>query len=130
MTVVAVTPIRHGNDDGTVTVFGVGENVSGVSEDYLRTLVEGGSAVETGKEKKFNSPYYNPSDGSASGVVDDDTRKRDALIAGLLDGAPEGLQAPLLTENGEQVTTADLTKQAAQQSSGGSGAPAPKAEVK
>lgn len=83
MTVVAVTLIRFGADDGKVTEFGIGEAVTGLADDQLKALVEGGSAVETGDKKKFNSPYYNARAVPLTSEQED-TLKRDALIAGLV----------------------------------------------
>ena len=81
MAIVAVTHIRHGEDGGSVKEFGIGDNVTGLSEDQLRGLVLSGAAIETGKDRKFTSPD-SPPEGA-----DDETRKRDKLLAqGIVDG--------------------------------------------
>jgi hypothetical protein len=80
MPVVAITTINHGEPDGTVKVFGVGDKVD-LPEENLRSLVEGGSAVEVGSgDKKYNSPYYTDLT-SGGAAADVETVKRDMLIA-------------------------------------------------
>lgn len=74
MTVIAITKILHGAEDGTVKTFEIGDTVD-LKEDQLRDLVQGGSAVETGKTKKYTSPI------SATANADAETQKRDEIIA-------------------------------------------------
>ena len=74
MAVVAITRIQHGSGDGKVTTFGIGDEVTGLNDDEVRSLVVGGSAVETGKKRKFSAA-------PTPGEQDEETLKRDALIA-------------------------------------------------
>lgn len=39
---VALTEIRHGEEDGQITVYAPGEDVSGLDEDTLKQLEEAG----------------------------------------------------------------------------------------
>ena len=86
MAVVAITPIQYGLADGTIDLYDVGDELD-LPEETLQTLVWNGSAVETGKKRKF-TPLA-----GAAGPVDEVTIRRDALIAKaaaeLDDGAPE-----------------------------------------
>jgi len=75
MTVVAITPIEYGVGNGEVDHYGVGDELGALDDDTLRGLVQNGSAVETGKNRKFSDAP------GAGGPVDEDTQKRDALIA-------------------------------------------------
>lgn len=117
MAVVAVTPVDFGKEDGSVKTFKVGETLTGLSDNQLKELVEAGSAVETSKEKKYKSPYYNPFGPGGPGEVDEETRKRDALIAGLVEegapGAPvsSSAEAPALDgPNQSRAVTAKAEK--------------------
>lgn len=73
MTLIAVSKIVHGNDDGTTKEFNIGDTVSGLNEDQERSLVEAGSVVETGKRKYTPEPSLL--------VADEETRKRDEILA-------------------------------------------------
>lgn len=89
MAVLAITPIQHGESDGTVRNIAVGEDISSLDEQFLRQLVEGGSAIETG-QSKYNSPLT-PEGGVV--VFDEETRKRDELITkALMDSLKSGDQ--------------------------------------
>lgn len=79
--VKAITPIQHGNDDGSVTTFAVGDNLDEgtFGEDGLRALVENGSAVEIGKDRNYSEPPASPNVGAA--VDNEATLLRDDLIA-------------------------------------------------
>lgn len=83
MAVIAITPVQHGDKDGSVKTFNVGDDVSGLGEDAVRALVENGAAVETGKTKKYNSPLTGA---GTPAVTDEDTLKRDQIIAKVLAG--------------------------------------------
>lgn len=85
--VFAVTRIDHGVED-TVTTYNVGDELSDLDEDTLRTLVEGGSAVEIGKGRKFSAPPAVPVGADA------ETRKRDELLQKALYDDDEGLVSP------------------------------------
>lgn len=74
MAVVAITRIQHGQSDGSVKTFNVGDSVTGLDEDQVRSLVLNGSAVETGKNRKYSAA-------PVVGERDEETEKRDALIA-------------------------------------------------
>lgn len=73
MTLIAVSRIVHGNADGSTKEFGIGDTVSGLNEDQERQLVEAGAVIETGKRKYTQAPQ--------SGPVDEETRKRDEIMA-------------------------------------------------
>jgi len=77
--VVAITKVLyHSGEPGSeVQELPIGERLDTgdrFTEDELEALVLGGSAVETGKTRKY-SPALPP-----SGPVDEDTEKRDELI--------------------------------------------------
>lgn len=74
MSLIAITEIQHGNDDGSVTKFGIGDTVTGLTEEQEASLVAAGSVLETGKDRKYT-------EAPQPGNVDEDTRKRDELIA-------------------------------------------------
>ena len=102
--VVAITRIEHGQGDKGVKVFDIGETLSesDFGEDGLRSLVLNGSAVETGKGRKFS-----PEPGA--GVADSTTVERDALIAKSVTGAGDNDRpspgAALAVESGAVVIT-------------------------
>lgn len=73
MTLIAVSKIDHGKSDGTVKTFNIGDTVSGLDEEQERALVAAGSVVETG-ERKYTTA-------ATAGPVDEDTRKRDEILA-------------------------------------------------
>lgn len=78
MSVHAISPIRHGLEDGTVVIFLVGEELDEAtfSAEQLRDFVTSGSAVELGKDRKYSTPP------DPSVPVPDATEQlRDALIA-------------------------------------------------
>ena len=83
MALVAVSVIQYGKTADDVKEYQIGDTLSGLTEDQERQLVECGSAIETGDNKKYKSPYYNAF-GPVGGTPDADTAKRDALIAGLV----------------------------------------------
>lgn len=74
MATVAISRISYGAPDGTVEAIGVGDDISDLPEEVQRDLVLGGSAVETGKNRKFSAPV------GAAGPVDEETKLRDSLI--------------------------------------------------
>lgn len=93
MAVVAVTTIRYGRGTDERKVFQIGDTVTGLSDDELRSLVEGGSAVETGKNRKF-------SQAPTGNTGDELTRKRDELLAKALRAVEEDEADPQpATEN-------------------------------
>lgn len=106
MAVVAITRIQHGAGDGKVKTFGVGDEVTGLSEDEVKSLVLGGSAVETGKKRKYSAA-------PTAGAVDGETQKRDALIA---------KAAAEVSDDDEAVT--DQSDAAAKQQAAAKGTPA------
>lgn len=75
MATVAISRILYGAPDGSVYEIGIGDNISDLPEETQRELVVGGSAVETGKERKFSVVP------GAAGPVDEETTLRDSLIA-------------------------------------------------
>lgn len=106
MAITAVTRIRHGKSDGKVVEFGIGDNVEGLSDDDVRSLVAAGSVIETGSERKFsNSPTITPEDA--------ETLKRDELLAKANMAASEptettsegGAEPPSGTNEGKTVET-------------------------
>lgn len=106
MAVVAVTQILHGTDDGVKT-FNIGDNVTGLGEDELRSLVLSGAAIETGKDRKFTSPDSPPAG------ADDETRKRDKLLAqGVVDGndSPAVVSAVGAVDTGETESSESKKK--------------------
>jgi hypothetical protein len=74
MGIVAITRIQHGKPDGKVVTFGVGDNVTGLDEEEVKSLVLSGAAIETGKSRKYSVA-------PVAGEQDEETLKRDALIA-------------------------------------------------
>lgn len=89
MAVVAVTKILHGEPDGSIKEFNIGDNVTGLTDDQLRSLVESGGAVETGKNRKFSAEQEVP---VALTADEELTLKRDEIIEkarlGVEDDAP------------------------------------------
>ena len=73
MAVVAITPIQHGEGKDTKT-FKVGDDVSGLDKDAVRQLVEAGAAIDTSEKNPMAAAV-------AARSADDDTRKRDEIIA-------------------------------------------------
>ncbi len=73
MTLIAVSTINFGKDDGSVKTFKIGDTVSGLNEDQERSLIESGSVVETGDRKYTEAPK------DVRG--DEETRKRDEILA-------------------------------------------------
>lgn len=106
MGVLAITRIRHGQDDGSVVEFSVGDSITGLSEDEVRSLVLSGAAVETGKKRKFGAV-------PTPGEQDEETLKRDAIIA---KAASEAM------DDDEAVTPG--SDPAAQMNAAGAGTPA------
>lgn len=74
MAVLAITPINHGEADGSVKTFNVGDDVSGLGEDAVKQLVAAGSAIDTSEKNPLGVA-------AAEAPADEDTRKRDELIA-------------------------------------------------
>lgn len=94
MSVVAISRIEYGTGDGKVEVISVGDDISDLPEAVLEDLVLGGSAVETGKNRKFSVAP------GAAGPVDEETVLRDSLIAKANSGVednpkPEPKAAPV-----------------------------------
>ncbi len=90
MAVYAITRILHGVKGETKEI-NVGDELTGFSDDELRSFIDGGSAVETGKTRKFTE-----APGPAA-AVDEETKKRDALLAKAASGtddAPAPVSAP------------------------------------
>lgn len=106
MAVVAITRIQYGKQNGEVVNVGIGQTISGLSEDEVRSLVLSGAAVETGKNRKYSMV-------PVVGEQDEETLKRDALIA---KAASEAV------DDDEAVTT--NSDMAAQVNAAGSGTPA------
>lgn len=73
MSVKAITPIQHGEADGSITNFKIGDDLGELDEDTQRSLVLGESAVEIGSDRKFTTAVV--------GDSDEDTILRDSLIA-------------------------------------------------
>ena len=92
--VVAVSEIRHGMADGDIKVFNIGDTVSGLSDDEVRSLIAAGAVVEIGKGRKFTPE---PVPGTAA-AADDATRKRDELLAKSLMAVDEDTPADPATE--------------------------------
>lgn len=75
MATVAISRIQYGAPDGTVEMINIGDDISDLPNDVQESLVLGGSAVETGKNRKFSA------DPGSAGPVDEETTLRDSLIA-------------------------------------------------
>lgn len=92
-TLHAITPIVHGDKDGKVTNFEVGDELSSsdFTDEQLQSLVDGGSAVEIGKDRKYSAPPQ--ASDAATYNTDPATLKRDQLIqAAMQDGdVPQGV---------------------------------------
>lgn len=102
MTVVAITPIQHGAEDGTITLFKVGDELSEgtFSEDQLREFIANQSAVELGTDRKYTEA---PSAASDPGAADSETRLRDRLIQQSKEG---GDYVPAATAPGVDLSDA------------------------
>lgn len=74
MGVYAITTILHGVKGETKTI-NVGDELKGFSDDELRAFIVGGSAVETGSNRKFTA------EPGPAAAADEATRKRDELLA-------------------------------------------------
>lgn len=74
MGVYAITTILRGVKGETKEI-GIGESLSGFSDDELRGLIENGSAVETGSNRKFTA------EPGPAAAADEATLKRDELLA-------------------------------------------------
>jgi hypothetical protein len=115
MTVYAVTPIQHGEADGKVKHFAVGDTLSEsvFGEEGLASLIAGGSAVEVGKTRKYTEVP------AGAGTVDEETRKRDELLfkaaSGSDDPSPAAAEAAAqgaLAEQAENQEAANELKAA------------------
>lgn len=96
-TVVALTPVRFGKaKKGEVQTFNVGDSLTGLSEEQVDAMVEGGSAlaVEGGASR-------------ISAKTDDPTVKRDTLM--LAAGKYDGAQPAAVTAGIEIVTVVENT---------------------
>lgn len=107
MSVIAITRIIQGADDGKVTTYEIGDTISG-SDDELRSLVQGGSAVEMGKNKKYDSPL------NLTIAADDETRKRDEIIAKANSESDTSAEAGTATPTEAEASAALKTKQEAE----------------
>lgn len=75
MATVAISRIQYGNPKGEVELIVPGDDISDLPEEVQESLVLGGSAVETGKSRKFSVA---PGVGAPR---DEETLLRDKLIA-------------------------------------------------
>lgn len=120
MAILAITNIEHGNADGTVKTFGIGDSIVGLDEDQVRNLVIAGAAVETGSKRKFSSlPVVREED--------EDTLKRDALILkAASDGSDEG---EAVTHNSDPAAKLAAAGRGASAAPGGPGAQNPQGPI-